>query len=191
MNSNAIFGIEMTKMRDRIYAKRNAIRELEYELKLLENEAQRMANSHEECKLIPFIDSAIDWIVERDACANSQPTNKTNKFAFDMVKECVEEMSHKTIKEVISITMLGLDVHGWAIDFITNDNPLTVYRFEVPNLSDISFKKLEDLEWGRFVLNTTSVGEYNSGFTMWKQCWSGYDSYRLHEYFDNANIRED
>ena len=190
MNNYKQFEQEITTIHGRIDAKRTAIKELEYELKLLENEAERIANYHEGHKIEPYIISrSIEWLNKRESCDKRK--SDTDKVAFNMLKESLCDISMQNVTDILSIEICGLDAYAWNIIFTVENNPRKAYRLEVPNFRDISFKNLVKTNWGKFTLHMTSIGQLDNTVTNYEWCWSGYDIYSLHKYFDNPNNKDD
>lgn len=176
---------KIEKIQELINKKEEIIKELQYEIELLNNDATLVVNSigtdngiyyH----VIPRIEGAIKWLNKRDSV--DKRLKNEDKTDYHMLIAILTLWVGESVKDITDIVQYGHDCYAYGIEFILSTDAEHIYRLDVPNYGCVGSKHLYDVKWGMLSLYKAEQHE-NSNVNYWCGVWCDYNTDSLKEEF--------
>ena len=176
---------KIEKIQELINKKEEIIKELQYEIELLNNDATLVVNSIGKDNgiyyyIIPRIEGTIRWLNKRDSV--DKRLKDEDKVDYHMLIGILTSWVGEDVKDITNIVQCGYDCYAYGIEFILSADAEHTYRLDVPNYGHVEPKHLYDVKWGMLSLYKGEPHE-NRNVNYWCGVWCDYNTDSLKEKF--------
>ena len=176
---------KIEKIQALINKKEENIKELQYEIELLNNDAAFVVNSIGKDNglyyyLIPRIEGTIKWLHKRNSV--DKRLKDDDKDDYHMLIAMLTSWVGESVKDITEIVQCGYDCYAYGIEFILSTDAEHTYRLDVPNYGHVEPKHLCDVKWGLLSLYKGEPHE-NGNVNYWRRVWCDYNTDSLKEDF--------
>ena len=173
------------KIQELINKKEEIIKELQYEIELLNNDATLVVNSIGKDNgiyyyIIPRIEGTIKWLNKRDSV--DKRLKDEDKVNYHMLLDTLTSWVGEDVKDITNIVRCGYDCYAYGIEFTLSTDAEHMYRLDVPNYGYIAPKHLYEVKWGMLSLYKGEQHE-NENVNYWSAVWCDYTTDSLKEDF--------